>query len=250
MKILFARPAWKRQYKKQHSLWKKLRKKKGTLRFNAAYLKVSDIASQFYDEKKLEVEYVEGKLETEPMKIGTEGHEKLVEQQEKITLKEGWKEIYTTVTLFLSEFPFLATYKNIPIVGKPDLVVFMGGIPVLLFEYKFSKYTKTFISYHVQLQVEGLLLKELGFDTSSLLYAVIIAPPEMKDNSEQLNEIPKIVFQKYLTERKELLYEGIQNLFENITVEVAKFHPEQAEEHLDWAIGYWKFEREAREPRN
>ena len=81
IKKLIPNPEWKRQYKNQVSLSKKIRKKKGRLRFNLSYLRVSDIASQFYDEKKLETEYLQGKEQTEELKIGKDGHEKLIEEK-------------------------------------------------------------------------------------------------------------------------------------------------------------------------
>lgn len=209
IKKLISRPEWKRQYKNQISLRKKIRKKEGSYRFNMSYIRVSDIAAQFYDEKKLENEFLQGEIETEELKIGKKGHEKLIEQKKKITIKEGWQKIYTSRRLLLSEFPFSAQYKGIPIIGKPDLVAFVDGQPILLFEFKFSKYQRSFMSHHVQLRVEGLILKELGFDTSSLMYVIIIAPFEMKDQAKELNAIPKIIAEKYLDNRKELLYQGV-----------------------------------------
>ena len=238
---------WKKQYKKQLSLLKILGKKKGPFRFNVAYIKVSDIASQFYDEKKFDLEFRQPKLETEEMRRGTEGHENLVKSKQKITLEEGWKHIFTSKKLFLAEFPLIVKYKKVPIIGKPDLMIFVKGRPILLFEFKFSKYKKDYSSYHAQLRVEGLMLKELGFDTSTLLYVIIIAPSEMKKASKRLNIIPNLIFRKYIENKEKLMHYGVDEIIDNVVIYVSKFHTELAEDDLDWALDYWKRNRDAKD---
>ena len=49
----------------------------GKLRFNRSAVVASDIAGQFYCEKKVEMGYLHGEVETEAKAIGTEAHEKL-----------------------------------------------------------------------------------------------------------------------------------------------------------------------------
>ena len=128
----------KKTLKTYLSLRKELKKEEGNLRFNRKNIKVSDIASQFYCEKKVELGYIHGTLKTEEMKIGKEAHEKLIEGGKEVKLKEIWKNIYTKPRYWLAEFPFLVKYKNIFLIGKPDLVYFMNGIPAIIYEFKFS----------------------------------------------------------------------------------------------------------------
>ncbi len=215
------------------------------MRFDRSSVIVSDIAAQFYDELQLEASYLQGRTETQAMQIGREGHQGILEERSRVSSKEVWRKIYFLEKYFVSEMSLIAKYKNIPIYARMDLIAFLNSVPALLFEFKFSQYTQDYISYHVQLLVEGLILKRLGFDTSTLMYVIVIIPPIMKNNSRQIFEIAKIIFQKYLDDRRTFLYEGVNDLFSDITVKVGAFHLEQAQEYLDWALAYWKFEREA-----
>ncbi|GAH95647.1 unnamed protein product, partial [marine sediment metagenome] len=53
------------QVKLQEELIERVKKGKSNLKFNRPYLIVSDIASQFYSEAKLELDYIFGKIKTE-----------------------------------------------------------------------------------------------------------------------------------------------------------------------------------------
>jgi hypothetical protein len=59
--------------------------------------------------------------------------------------------------------------------GQPDAVLFENGVPLVIFEYKFSRSKRTYPSHHVLAGVYGLLLKSLGFDTEKLHYTIVIA---------------------------------------------------------------------------
>ena len=153
---------------------------KGPLRFGRSHVIVSDIASQFYSELKLIKDYEEGKETTLEMLEGTKAHDMLCEDYEAITLEQGWEDLMTKQEYWLAEFPFIAVHEGIPIVGKPDLLRFKEGIPVLLFEYKFTRHPEAipglpnelrgqFRNRHVQAQAYGKILKEAKTSTYMLL---------------------------------------------------------------------------------
>ena len=51
------------------------------------------------------------------------------------------------------------------------------------FSYKFSRSNVAYPSYHVQAQTYGVLLENMGFDTSRLFYAIVVA--KSKDEGKQ-----------------------------------------------------------------
>jgi hypothetical protein len=74
---------WETQLENFDSLLKELRQSSqaqtGKLRFDRSMVIASDVASQFYCEKKVEMQYLHGKVETEAKTIGAEAHEKLTQ---------------------------------------------------------------------------------------------------------------------------------------------------------------------------
>ena len=71
---------WKAQLENLNSLFEELRRNRELgceLRFGRSVIVASDIAEQFYCERKLEMGYLHGEVKTEAKAIGTEAHEKL-----------------------------------------------------------------------------------------------------------------------------------------------------------------------------
>ena len=50
------------------------RKQAGILRFERSAIVASDMAAQFYCEKKVELQYIYGTIETNSKRLGTEAH--------------------------------------------------------------------------------------------------------------------------------------------------------------------------------
>ena len=160
---------WKARLLYFDSLLDELRKGReigGKLRFNRSAIVASDIAEQFYCEKKVEMEYLHGEVETEAKNIGTEAHEKLTEDSVKVKRDELWQEIYGKKPVFALEMFLLAKYNDVILAGKPDSVLFARGFPLVVFEYKFSRSGIAYLSYHVQAQTYSVLLENMGFNTS------------------------------------------------------------------------------------
>ena len=84
------------------------RKQGGILRFERSAIVASDVASQFYCEKKVEMRYVYGKIETESKRIGTEAHSLLTKESGKVNRQSLWEKIYSDKPVFALEMFLLA----------------------------------------------------------------------------------------------------------------------------------------------
>jgi hypothetical protein len=133
---------WKARLLYFDSLLNELRKGReigGKLRFGRSAIVASDIAGQFYCEKKVEMQYLHGEVETEAKNMGTEAHEKLTEDSVKVKREQLWQDIYGDRPILALEMFLLAKYGDVVLAGKPDAVLFKRGFPLVVFEYKFSR---------------------------------------------------------------------------------------------------------------
>lgn len=127
--------------------------------------------------------------------------------------------------------------------NNPNILRFINSKPQLVFEFKFSKYSTTFPDQHVQAEVYGLLLKECGFDTSSLFYVIMVVPLELKD-SNVLKEVPKKIAQTFF--EKNLFMQSRSELqLDEANIFIQEFDQYQAEKNLNHALEYWLLIREA-----
>ena len=233
------------QVKLREQLIERVKKGDSNLKFNRSYLIVSDIASQFYSEAQLELNYIFGKIETEEQKEGSELHERMAEDAVVIKFEEGLKNISKAEEMGIMETTFLMKFHDDIIVGKPDAILFKRGIPILLFEYKFSKYSTTFPNQQVQGQIYCQILKELGYNTDLLYYGIIIAPRDMTKKSDKVKNIPLKVLQKI--DLSTLIQEQELELkFDQVNVFLYKFDSEKAMQDLEWAYEYWKGKRDVK----
>jgi len=211
-------------------------KRESELRFNRVFLTASDIAQQYFCEKKVEMQYRLGRVETEAKALGTEAHEKLVEDTTKIDRKGLWHKIYGSTPILAFEMPLVARHRDIIIDGIPDSVLFERGLPKVVFEYKFTKSREPFADHHVQARTYGILLRNMGFDTNNLFYAIVMADPQAKDDKALKQRVIEAVVGKELEE-------GILDV-ENAIIHVNRFDHLEGENNLDWAIDFWTNKRE------
>jgi len=231
---------WKARLLYFDSLLEELRKGRetgGKLRFNRSAIVASDIAGQFYCEKKVEMQYLHGEVETEAKNMGTEAHEKLTEDSVKVKREQLWRDIYSDKPVFALEMLLLAKYGEALLAGKPDSVLFKRGFPRVLFEYKFSKSGVDYLSYHVQAQTYCVLLENMGFDTSKLFYAIVVANPTTKGSRELRRAVVNTVLRDGLKEATHSI--------EDAKVYVCQFNRVNTEKNLDWALEFWSKRREA-----
>jgi CRISPR/Cas system-associated exonuclease Cas4 (RecB family) len=231
---------WKAQLESFDSLLKELKQNReqgGSLRFDRSVIVASDIAEQFYCEKKVEMEYLHGEVETEAKNVGTEAHEKLTEDSVKVKRDELWQKIYGAKRVFALEMFLLAKYGDVLLAGKPDSVLFARGFPLVVFEYKFSGSDVDYHSYHVQAQTYGVLLGNMGFDTSRLFYAIVVADPKTKGSRELRQNAIRIVMGN---DPREAVHS-----INDAKIYFCKFNRINAEKDLTWALEFWRRNREA-----
>jgi CRISPR/Cas system-associated exonuclease Cas4 (RecB family) len=232
---------WKLQLEAFYSLLNEIRQtsqgQTGKLRFNRQFVIASDIADQFYCEKKVELTYLHGEVETEAKNNGTEAHENLTADSQKVKREKLWCSIYGNKPIFALEMFLLIKHGDVLLAGRPDSVLFHRGFPLVLFEYKFSRSGVAYPSYHVQAQIYGLLLKGMGFDTTRLSYAIVVADPSTRGSREL---------------RKEVIHAVIENgpkeavlIVKDARIYVSKFDLAAAEKTLSWALEFWKNSRRA-----
>jgi CRISPR/Cas system-associated exonuclease Cas4 (RecB family) len=216
----------------------------GKLRFNRSLMVASDIAGQFYCEKKVEMQYLHGEVETEAKNMGTEAHEKLTEDSVKVKREQLWQDIHGDRPILALEMFLLAKYGDVLLAGKPDSVLFAHGFPLVVFEYKFSRSGIAYPSYHVQAQTYGVLLGNMGFDTSRLFYAIVVADPKTKGSRELRQNVIRTVKMNG-NDPKEAVHS-----INDAKIYFCKFNRISAEENLTWAFQFWNKNREAESTSN
>jgi CRISPR/Cas system-associated exonuclease Cas4 (RecB family) len=209
------------------------------LRFDRRFVIASDIGSQYYCEKKVELQYVHGKIETEAKTIGTQAHEKLTEDGVKIKHKDLFKKIYSKKPVLALEMFLLGKYKNVMLAGVADSILFKNGFPLIVYEYKFSRNGTAYPSYYAQVDTYNILLESMGFDTSKLYSAIIVADPITRgDRALRLEVLLKTQTSLNQSQPQWLIPA------KNATIYFKKYSKTQAEKTLDWAIEFWTKSRE------
>jgi CRISPR/Cas system-associated exonuclease Cas4 (RecB family) len=214
------------------------------LRFGSRFVKVSDIAHQFYCEKKVELGRIYGLKETRLMKKGAEAHEKLLEGSVPATEEIIWEHISFGKPVTVREMMLVASYKGVSLVGVADAVCFRKGLPTLLLEHKFTSKQVLYTSYQLQAWSYCFILGLMDFDTSRLKYAVILVPPEAKGDEflERIDE--HLVRNSRSSELTFPLRTGQAKVF------MESFDQRSFIMQLDWALEFWKQSREAVPTRN
>lgn len=207
------------------------------LRFDKQILFVNEIAAQYFCEKKVEMLYSHGRVETESKDRGTAAHEKLVENSEKISVEKVWEEIHLEKPVEVHEMPLMAEYDGLPIMGRPDCVLFDKGEPALVLEFKFSSFKRPFHDHHIQAGAYCFLLEKMGFNVGGLHYGIVMASSEAKDDSSLTEKVINTIIERGVEE-------PIVDI-ENTQVYLSKYDVNKVSNELEWATKYWKQEREA-----
>ena len=210
---------------------------RGKLRFDKSTIAASDIAGQFFCEKKVEMQYLHGEIESEAKLVGTEAHERLLEDSVRVKREEMWRKIYGKDPVLALETLFFAQVKDVVIAGKPDSILFRDGYPLVIFEYKFSKSQTAYKTHHVQAETYGLLLDNVGFNTRFLHYAIVVADPQARFDKQLKKKVAAAIGKNGLKDAELEI--------EKAKIYLHKYDREAAEKDLDWAIKFWTKEREA-----
>ena len=135
---------WKNDYKQQRILSKKIRRNETPYLLGRKCLKVSEIAEQYYCEKKVELAGVHGEKESEELLRGRGNHEDLTVGLNAVSWKKAWNQIGSEKPIWLTEFLFFARFEDFYIAFKPDRILVQYPEVKLLIEFKFSRYNQPF----------------------------------------------------------------------------------------------------------
>lgn len=171
------------------------------------------------------MQYQHGEIETEAKTIGTEAHEKLLQDSVKIKRRELWQKIHGKKPVFALEMFLLAKHGDVVLADRPDSILFQNGSPLIVFEYKFTKGGVAYRTHHVQASTYGILLRNMGFDTSRLFYAIVLADPKARHDRELKRKVVDSVV-------KSGPKETVLNI-ENAGIHFHKFNQTDAEKDLD-----------------
>jgi hypothetical protein len=207
------------------------------LRFNQPYVRASDIAGQYYCERKVEMVHLHGRVETETKRQGSEGHESLQAESIEVPRTELLEEIFSGESVTVHELPLLAEHRGVVLAGQPDAVIFKGGLPVALLEVKFSNSPYPYRSYHAQARVYGRILDGAGFDTSDLYYVIAVAPRESRGDGA--------LFGRVIEALRECGSGEASFEVDGVHVYVYEYSQPSAVKDIDYALEYWTGSREA-----
>lgn len=204
----------------------RLRREGGNLRFGLPSVSASDIASQFYCERKVEFRYTVGRVRTPEMAEGENRHARLLEKAVPRSPEEILRSALEGQPVWANELFLASSFGGVFVTGKPDALVFEGGRPVRVVEYKFTGSRIPAHYHHVQARVYCLILRQLGMDTSHLRYAILLLPPS---STPAFDLISRMVMEGT----------GEEGVF------VCEPDWERARRELSWALQYWTGRREA-----
>ena len=227
----------------ERSLRQRLSEHNGTLlRFNQLYVKVSEIAEQFYCETKVEMTHLHGRVETEIKKEGSVGHESLQAESVEVERSELLEEIFAGEPIIVHELPLMAEHRSVILVGQPDAIIFRDGVPVALLEVKFSNSPYPYRSYHAQARIYGRVLDCAGFDTTDLFYVIAVAPRGSRGDGG--------LFGRVIEGLKECGSGEASFEVDGAHVYIYEYNQPESVKDLDWALDYWRGSRDALPPDN
>ncbi len=216
---------------------------KGNLKFGRSLISVSAISGQYYCEKKLEMENDHPLPPSKRMIEGEAGHEAATSYAEPVTKEEGIalavEEREEALPLF--EFSIGWKYNSIPIIGRVDEAWFREGNVDLVVERKFSNRLTVYRDHHLQAQLYCLGLGEMGFNTDSTAYRIMLLKRSCRDCKELVTRSCPI-FDINTTDFRCELGETRATIF--------PYNKEEIIRDLDWALGFWTGRREVIPTRN
>jgi CRISPR/Cas system-associated exonuclease Cas4 (RecB family) len=199
---------------------------------------ISNIASQFYCEQKLDLASEYPMAPTEQMQKGIEAHESAATMGIAVSKEEAVKDAMAEreEAIFICEFKIAWIYNSVPIIGMVDEAWFRGGNVDSVVERKFSNTLTVYNPYHVQAQLYCLGLGEMGFKISSAMYKIMIFKPCCRQCNKLLDRTCPIF----------VLDGGKINCGKGEVVEhIYPMDKTRIRQDLDWALDFWLNKRQA-----
>lgn len=204
---------------------------------------VHKIATQFYCEQQVDLARTYGDRRNEAMATGSERHKAAIEHAHEITWEELWTEIEERPDVHPIEMGLYGYRDSVHLVGRPDYLAFRNHVPRVIIERKFSNAPdQVYKSEALQAWLYCYLLDEMGFETEHLTYVVVKMPRSTTPDVSMLQVTGPLVV-------GQILADGAEASFEPVSEEPIQAHPtaytcEAHEEDLDWALEYWRNERD------
>ena len=225
-----------------HELVAKRKQGEYTVRFDRLWVSASSIAEQYFCEQKVELHHQLGDIETEEKQLGSEAHEELTADADITSRTKLFDRIYSDQLTVAQEMPIMSRYHDLVLLGQVDAVVFQQGQALMLFEFKFSRSRIPYTSYHVQAEVYGKILESMGFDVSHLHYVIAVVPPTARNESTLFHGVVDTAWRNGLKEA--------QLTVGSVYVYVYPYRSSDAVNDIDWALEYWRNNRDAIPTRN
>ena len=200
----------------------------------------SRIANQFYCEKKVDLTLEHGDIETAAKARGSQTHERAAEGAVEVAEEEFWAALERDERKVMVESPFIGETSEFLLVGVPVAVVFEDGRPELLLERKTtSRPDYLYKNQRIQAWIYGFILDSVGFDTDGLRIAVLSHERALgPDLGRELQELVLGNSHGWQQGPHELLEDP------NAVLHVSAYSREEFRSDLEWALGYWREERE------
>ena len=169
---------------------------------------------------------------------GEAGHEAASTIGIPVSKEEAIKEaiLEREEAIFYCEFNMAWVHNRIPIIGRVDEAWFRGGNVELVSERKFSNNLSIYSPYHVQAQLYCLGLGEMGFNTSSTSYRIVVLKRSCHECEKLIDrscEIFKLDRPDFSCEKGEAI------------AFVYPFDKNRILQDLDWALNFWTNKRES-----
>lgn len=199
----------------------------------------SRIAEQYYCEQKVELGYVEGRVETELMQEGQELHQQLIPMQ-KSSLKRIVRGIKRE-PVFVASLPIVAEFSQLVLVGVPDAVVFVKGNPGFLIELKTTRgdTSRLWDDQIVQARVYGLILEQMGFDCSRLKLVIPRVRRTRQTRSWKNTFLNSVIQDLLKTGRPSQPRKRKES-----TIHIMDYNRAHAVADVKWAESYWLSRRQ------
>lgn len=237
--------SWRESLLNRETLLKRLVNHDYGLRHDQKVVGPSTIGNQFFCEQQVELKHTVGEIETVAKKIGGEIHKAQLKGVEKVSLEKAVDLIEKEKVCCLQECTLLAEIEGIPLVGRPDCILFTDGRPRIVAELKNThSYPHIYEDFLVQARIYGLLLDANGFDTADLNLLIAVQTFEAKGKYP-----PGGVFFYDV----DAVYDNLKHKKKVMTKwkkgslylrELYPFDKEEVLQEVKWASRYWLNERE------
>jgi CRISPR/Cas system-associated exonuclease Cas4 (RecB family) len=200
-------------------------------------VRAADIAEQLFCEKKVELRLLRPEIKKGASQLaGLTAHEELAAEARPISRKELNEQLASGKKILLRETLFSGRHREIPIVGKPDLVFFDRMRPLFLVDYKFSAKRETYPDQRLQVALYGMLLHQNKFETELLVTIIAFVSRAVAEGNREreLLKIYQRLRETALTQQRQAVHQD-----GDVACFAYPFVLSRAKELLDKQTDFW-----------